>query len=146
MDERVLVPIDGSPLSFRALRRALELFSDATVVVYHVSSPFEPGPRSGGESVHEPLIGSEKWYAMEREAAEALLAEAESIAGDAGRDIETDWEVGDPQRLIPEFAREEDVDHIVLGVHGREEPDRSLVGRVAETVVFRSPVSVTVVR
>lgn len=146
MVETVLVPIDGSPLSFRALHRALELFSDASVVVYYVSSPFDPGQPSRGESSYEPLIGSDKWYAMERDAAEELLAEAESIAEDSGRNVETAWEIGDPQRLIPEYALEEGVDHIVMGVHGREEPDRSLVGRVAETVVFRSPVSVTVIR
>jgi nucleotide-binding universal stress UspA family protein len=32
-----------------------------------------------------------------------------------------------------------------MGVHGRE-ANRSIVGRVAETVVFRAPVSVTVIR
>lgn len=146
MDKTVLVPIDGSPLSIRALRQALDLFPDASIVVYHVSSVFEPSRPSNGISIHEPMIGSDEWHAMEREAAEELLAEAESIAGDAGRDIATTWEIGDPQRMIPEFAVEENVDHIVMGIHGREESDRSLVGRVAETVVFRSPVSVTLVR
>lgn len=146
MSKTVLVPIDGSPLSFRALRQAMDLFTDASILVYHVSSVFEPSHRSSGLSIHEPIIGSDEWHAIEREAAEELLTEAESIAEDAGRDIETAWEIGDPQRLIPEFANEEGVDHVVIGAHGREEPTRSLVGRVAETVVFRSPVSVTVIR
>ncbi|MGM0716648.1 MAG: universal stress protein [Halobacteriota archaeon] len=43
MSTRVLVPIDGSPLSRRALRHALEEFPHASVTVYHVIDLFEPG-------------------------------------------------------------------------------------------------------
>jgi nucleotide-binding universal stress UspA family protein len=146
MTGTVLVPIDGSPLSYRALRHALETFDGAELVVLHVSNVFEPDHRSDLESVHEPPIGSEEWYATEREATEALLAEAEEVAADYDRTITTDSEIGDPQRIIPDYAREESIDHVVLGVHGRDEERRSLVGRVAEAVVFRSPVPVTVVR
>ena len=42
MTETVLVPVDGSPLSDRALRHALRRFSDAEVRVYHVIDLFEP--------------------------------------------------------------------------------------------------------
>lgn len=146
MAETVLVPIDGSPLSYRALRHALERFPDGEIVALYVSDVFEPGPTSEGTSLHEPLIGSEKWYAMEQEATDEVLSEAEAIAAERDRPIATDSEIGDPQRIIPEYADEAAVDHVVLGVHGREDEDRSLVGRVAETVVFRAPVSVTIIR
>lgn len=75
-----------------------------------------------------------------------LFSEAEEIAAEYDRELITEAEIGDLQRIIPDYAEEEDVDHVVIGVHGREEEERSLFGRVAETVVFRSPVSVTVVR
>lgn len=146
MTETILVPIDGSPLSYRALRHALETFDDAEVVVLHVSNVFEPDHGTDADSLYEPPIGSDEWHAMEKKAAEALLSEAEGIAADYDREITTDSEIGDPQRIIPDYAREEGIDHVVLGVHGRDEEERSLVGRVAETVVFRSPVSVTIVR
>lgn len=146
MTETVLVPIDGSPLSHRALRHALEKFQEERIVVLHVSDVFDPGFGRGDDSLHEPMIGSEKWYAMEQEAAEQLLSEAEEIAAEYDREIEADSEIGDPQRVIPDYANEEDVDHVVIGVHGREDEDRSMVGRVAETVIYRSPVSVTVVK
>ncbi|WP_425604917.1 universal stress protein [Halobellus marinus] len=75
-----------------------------------------------------------------------MLSAAEETAAEYDRGIDTDSAFGDPQRLIPDYARENAVDHIVMGVHGRAEEDRSLVGRVAETVFFRFPVSVTTIR
>ena len=146
MGDTILVPVDGSPLSHRALRYALETFPDAEIVAFHVSDLFDPRPGTGTESDYEPLVGSEEWYAMEQEAADELLGEAEAIAEEYDREIATESDIGDPQRLIPDYAEESDVDHVVIGVHGREEQERTLFGRVAETVVFRSPVSVTVIR
>ena len=146
MGESVLVPIDGSPLSHRALRHAIEKFPDAEIIAYHVVNIYEPGYDIDDTSVHELLRGSGEWDEIEREAAEHLLSEATEIAGEQDREIDTDSDIGDPQHLIPEYAREKDVDHIVMGVHGRPEEDRSLVGRVAEIVFFRSPVSVTIIR
>ncbi len=146
MGETVLVPVDGSPLSHRALRHALDKFPDAEIVALHISDLFEPWHGVGEQSRHEPRIGSDEWYTMENEHAEQLLSETEEIAAEFDRELTTESEIGDPRRIIPEYAREEDINHIVVGVHGREDESRSLFGQVAETVVFRSPVSVTVVR
>lgn len=146
MGETILVPIDGSPLSHRALRYALETFPEADLIAFHVSDLFDPGYRTGTESDYEPVVGSEKWHEMEQDAADELLGEAEAIAAEYDREIRTESDIGDPQRLIPDYAEETNVDHIVIGVHGREDEERTLFGRVAETVVFRSPVSVTVIR
>ena len=146
MAENVLVPTDGSPLSDRALRHALEKFRDAEIIVLHVIDVFEPSNGGGFESLYEPMIGSDEWEAMEREATTELLAEAEETAAEYDREIATDSEIGDPQRIIPDYAEEESIDHVVMGVHGRDDPGRALVGRVAETVVSRSPASVTVIR
>lgn len=146
MSETVLVPVDGSPLSFRALRETLERFESADVVVLHVRDVFEPSSSREVDTADEPRMGSDAWHEMEEQAAVELLEEAESVAAEYDRQVETVSQVGDPQRLIPEYARDHEVDHVVIGVHGREEPERTLFGRVAESVVFRSPVSVTVVR
>lgn len=146
MADAVLVPFDESPLSLRALRHAFDRFPNADVIVYYVIDVFDPSRMAGADSTSDPLVGSTEWHAMEREAAEQLLAEAEAVAEEYDREVETETEVGDPSRLIPDFARDRSVDHVVIGAHGREEEDRQLVGRVAETVVFRSPVPVTVIR
>lgn len=144
MTDTVLVPIDGSPLSYQALRHALERYDDASITVLHVSDLFDPRQSSGG--TYEPIAGSEEWYAMEEEAATELLEEAETIAAEFDSDIETTSEIGDPERIIPDFAREQDIDHVIIGVHGREDEERTLFGRVAESVVYRAPSSVTIIR
>lgn len=146
MSDTVLVPFDGSPLANRALRHTFDRFPDADVIVYYVIDVFDASGFADADSTYEPLIGSNEWHATAREAAEQLLAEAEAVADEYDREIQTETEVGDPTRLIPEFARDRSVDHVVIGVHGRDEEGRPLVGQVAETVVFRSPVPVTVIR
>ena len=58
----------------------------------------------------------------------------------------TETVVGRPARTIVDYAEQEDVDAVVIGSHGGEAVGRVLLGSVAETVVRRSPVPVTVVR
>jgi nucleotide-binding universal stress UspA family protein len=53
---------------------------------------------------------------------------------------------GDPANEIVAYAEETDVDHIVVGSHGRSGLSRVLLGSTAEKVVRRSPVPVTVVK
>ena len=44
------------------------------------------------------------------------------------------------------YAEENDIDHIVVGSHGRGGVSRMLLGSVAETVARRSSVPVTIIR
>ncbi|MCU4750657.1 universal stress protein [Halobacteria archaeon AArc-curdl1] len=146
MTSRVLVPVDGSTLSLRALRHALREFPDADVTAYHVVDLFDPAPPAAAESSYEPMLGTEEWYQYVGELRDQLFADVAEVAADYGQSVETDSDVGDPARLVVEYATEETVDHVVIGAHGRTEPQRPLFGTVAETVVRRSPVPVTVVR
>ena len=81
-----------------------------------------------------------------REAAEEMFDEVRERVEEAGADIETELRVGRPARAIEECAEGASVDHVVIGSHGRDSITRILLGSVAETVVRRSPVPVTVVR
>jgi nucleotide-binding universal stress UspA family protein len=60
--------------------------------------------------------------------------------------VRTVHEVGHPARTIVEYAADETVGHVVIGSHGRVGVSRLLLGSVAEKVVRRSSVPVTVVR
>lgn len=145
MSRTVLVPVDGSEPATRALRHALREFPDATITAYHVVDLFEP-VHADLESVHEPMIGSDAWYAAASDATDHLFDEVEGIADDYDRSVATESDIGDPKRLIVEYAADEGVDHVVIGAHGRSGEDRALFGTVAETVVRRVSVPVTVVR
>lgn len=148
MTKNVLVPLDGSPLSYRALRHALAEFPDASITVLHVVDVFEPGYGAypDFETTYEPLMGTEEWYERAQEISEGIFEEAQDFAGEFDREVSTTSEIGDPKRVIVEYANEEDIDHIVIGAHGRTEEDRSVFGSTAEIVARRATVPVTLIR
>lgn len=146
MTNHVLVPVDGSPLAFDALRHALREFPDASITVLHVVDLFAPGYGTADDTTYEPMLGSEEWYARAEDHSEALLDEASQLAADYDREVTTVSEIGEPGRIVVDYATEEPVDHVVLGTHGRPDAERSLFGSVADTVVRRAPVPVTLVR
>lgn len=148
MTKNVLVPVDGSPLSLEALRFAVERFPEAEITVLHVVDLFEPeyGVDPDYEAAYEPLMGSEEWYDRAEEIAEQVFTEARSIAADHDRSVETATDIGDPQRIIVDYAAEEAVDHIVIGAHGRPNETRTVYGSVAEVLARRATVPVTILR
>lgn len=146
--EDILVPMDGSPLSKEALRVALDEYPAANLSVIHVINPTEPGysyPIEFDPDV-EPRHGSEEWYERSEELAEQLFSEVSEMAAEYDRDVETETIVGDPGREIVSYVIESNIDQIIIGSHGRGDEARPLLGSITETVVFRSPVRVLLVR
>ncbi len=136
----ILVPIDGSPQSTTALEYAVEEFEPGEIVLLHVIDPIE-----AGYSATASVPGySEEWYKHQKQEATSLFEEARDLVD--GAELETATEVGRPSRTIVEYAAENEIDHIVMGSHGRSGVTRILLGSVAEAVVRRSPVPVTIVR
>jgi len=143
MSKRILVPVDGSDQAQAASEFVVENFPDATVVFLHVINPAEAG-YSTQSSV--PSF-SEEWYEQKQANAEELFDELAAVAEEAGiGDVERSLEVGRPTKTIVEYAEENDIDQIVMGSHGRSGMSRILLGSVAETVVRRATVPVTVIR
>lgn len=132
---RVLVAVDGSDIAETAFDRTLELFPNAHVTALYVMSPVD------GATVWSPETVD--WLARAEEHADELLR---GIRRRADRPIETEATVGQPARSIIEYAEEGDFDHIVVGSHGRDGVKRMVIGSVAETVVRRAPIPVTVIR
>ena len=144
MAKRILVPVDGSEQAHEACDFVVREFPGAEMVLLHVVNPAE-----GGYSAQASIPSfSEEWYDRQCEQAESLFEDIEADVAEADADlgVSTAIEVGKPVAVIVEHADEEDVDQIVMGSHGREGVTRVLLGSVAETVVRRSPVPVTVVR
>ncbi len=142
MPTRVLVPVDGSEHAVRASEFVLERFPDATMILLHVINPAEAGFTA---QATVPTF-SEEWYESEKERAQEIFADVEAEAGDSPVEFDRVVEVGKPTRVIVEYASENDIDHIVMGSHGRSGVSRILLGSVAETVIRRSSVPVTIIR
>lgn len=133
--ERVLVGMDDSEPSRKALEFALEQYPAATIRVVTV-------PETDSYT-----FGLDSSMADEaREDADEVLERAGTIADDYGRTIETERRFGNPAKTIVAIADDLDVDLIVVGSQGKSGIQRVLLGSVAETVVRRAPCPVTVVR
>lgn len=141
MPQRILVAFDESPQAHAALEHVLSTYPEAAITVLHVSDPREwvYGDAMGG-------YYSEEAFERAQESAEELLSGAEEFAREHDVEVDTTTEMGQPSRTIVEYAEEHDIDHIVLGSHGRRGLSRFLLGSVAETVARRSPTSVTIIR
>jgi len=137
----ILLPVDGSDQAHEACEFVAEQFPDDDVTLLHVINPVE-----AGYSVQASIpTYSEEWYERQKERSEEILDEMAGIVGEQ-RTVERVTEVGKPTNTIVRYAEEHDVDQIVMGSHGRSGVTRILLGSVAETVIRRSPVPVTVVR
>ena len=137
--KRVLVPVDDSDHAQRAADLAAELFPDGTLMLFHVVNPAETGFAVEATIPTFP----EGWYEDAVEHAERIF---ETIEATVDTDTETNVEVGQPTSTIVKYAEESEVDHIVMGSHGRKGVSRVLLGSVAESVMRRAPVPVTIVR
>lgn len=138
---RVLVPFDGSDLAEKAVAHAIEQYEDAEVVLLHVLDFVEAGYEAVPET--DPAEHWTDWEESARDRAEALF---EAVEAAFGREFTTEVVHGKPANAIVAYVDEGDVDAVVIGSHGRRGVSRILIGSVAETVVRRSPVPVTVVR
>ena len=142
MTQQILVPMDESPVAEKALKYAIDTHPDAEITVLYVIH-LEPLPGKGSViTFDEPMLEGAYGHA------EQLFERAGEIASEAGYngDLDTDTVEGKPSREIIEYAEEHGFDAIVMGSHGRDGTARILLGSVAETVVRRAPVPVTVVR
>ena len=149
MTEHILVAIDGSPRSEHALEYALGM-SDVELTVITVINPFDTDPNTIGLQSPTGIPGlpgySEGWYDGARAEVEDLHAAAGERAAEEGVALSGEIEVGDPARRIVRYVENNDIDHVVVGSHDRSDLTRVLLGSVAERVVKRLPVPVTVIR
>ena len=139
MAKHLLVPFDGSDQARDALAYALREHPDATITALHVVNPAEWGYGST-----ESGLGK-RWYEAAREESERARVEATELADEHGTTVRTATEDGVPGETIAAYVEAHDVDHVVIGSHGRSGPKRLLLGSVAETVARDVPVPVTII-
>ena len=135
----VLVPINSQDSARKTVTYAVREYPDASITVLHVTSR-NRAYGMGGMYIHDPVMESEQEYAKE------LFRIATKIADSHDGSIKTMTAVGCPVREIVGFAETSDTDHIVIGNCEQTGWLRFLFENVMKGVVYRSPVSVTVVK
>jgi nucleotide-binding universal stress UspA family protein len=142
MYKRILVPVDGSETSTKALVAALQLARESGGRVRLVHTLDELAYLSGFE-VSGDLIR------LAREYAGKLLQDALEVAKSAGVPADTKLVEGAGARLgevVASEAQAWEADLVVVGTHGRRGVSRVLLGSGAEQVLRLAPVPVLAVR
>ncbi|MHC3438376.1 universal stress protein [Natrialbaceae archaeon A-gly3] len=145
-----LVATDGSQDSERALEHAISLAkaADADLTVVHVVTP---RIESGGMDPIESFSDAERRLIVENveqaeERGERVLEEAAETVEEAGLEVETELLYGEAVESIVEYADPEVCDEVVVGHRGLSDRAESFLGSVANELVRRAAVPVTVVR
>lgn len=128
---QILVPIDGSDCSFRALEFAADMAPryDASLHVVHVTD-------SRNDATEELL----------ERARDVLDTHGVDDDPDVHTDVSLDFR---PSNRIGQdvlaLVEEEGYDHVVMGHHGSGAVERAILGSVTETVMDAKRVPVTVI-
>jgi nucleotide-binding universal stress UspA family protein len=140
--KKILVPIDFSQCSLKALRYAVAFarqFKASITLLYVVQQYYLPGDFTGGLD----------YASLEKEIEENSARELETIATrEIGR--KAPWKVllrmGRPVDQITRIADELNVDLIILATHGHTGLKHVVLGSTAENVVRHAPCPVLTVR
>ncbi|MCJ7819273.1 MAG: universal stress protein [Syntrophales bacterium] len=135
---KILVPVDGSAYSLKAVETACDLAkaqAPSTVVLTAVAVQIP--------ELEEGVYIAEKMKAQ----AEIALAKAKEVAQAKGITAEVVLGIGaSPADEIVQVAKDQQADLIVIGSRGLAGKTRSFLGSTASQVVTYSPCSVLVVK
>ena len=145
MYQRILVPINGSPTSERALQEAIKLAQGkAQLRLVYVLEEILPLAAEGFDYSNSAALQE-----TARKAAEDTLAQAADKVRKSGATVETALIVELGQGVIDAINNEAlnwSADLIVIGTHGRTGLTRLLLGSIAEGVVREAAMPVLLIR
>lgn len=155
MIKSILVPIDGSEHSRKALQFAADVAErfNASIVLVHVVSAAAllpaPAPQVGvsvtPEGVPPPIFSTKLAEDMVKLGSELLARETRELEK-RGLTANKVLERGDPVEKILQIAKNERCDLIVIGARGLGKVRALLLGSVSDGVVHRAPCPVLVVK
>lgn len=142
MYKRILIPVDGSATSKKALTAALQLAREGGGRLRLLHSVDELAYLSGFEYSGDVIR-------VARDNAAKVLDDASAMVKAAGVEVDQILVDQPGQRLgetVSEAARSWDADLIVVGTHGRRGFSRMFMGSGAEQVIRVATVPVLVIR
>jgi nucleotide-binding universal stress UspA family protein len=142
MTTKILVPVDGSEHSKRAIEHVIQNQRDDGELDIHLLTV----PIAVDSGHARMFVSHEELDAYYREEGLTALKEARAQLDQAGIDYTYHIAPGHVADTIARFAEEREIDKIVMGTHGRGELTHLLMGSVATDVFRRSKVPVTLVK
>ncbi len=147
MYKNLLVPLDGSPFSERALplASAIARSSGAVLSLVHVHVP--SFSVYGGLDIGNVPVVDETWEAELREHETAYLeARVQEMGAQPGLQVTSALLDGPVAETIVEYAAQTGVDLVVMTTHGRGGMARFWLGSVADDLVRHSHVPILLIR
>ena len=139
---KILVPVDGSPLSLDAVRHALNLIRQglhADLVLANVQAP---------ASLYEIVVAHDPDVIKNVSAGAGahLLEPARDLCRKAGVAFDSEVVSGDPVNALCALAEEHGCGLIVIGAQGKGALASALLGSVSHALAHASPVPVMIVK
>ena len=146
MFNKILVPIDGSPGGEQAIAYAAAIADKFNSKVYVLFAIKPVDVLVGYDQEIESEIQTRYTVDYMYKVGEKIVQEVQDKFHEQGiKDVDGDIRDGYPAEVILDYAREKEVDLIVMGTHGRRGL-RALLGSVAREVIHKAPVPVMTVK
>ncbi|NLY09653.1 MAG: universal stress protein [Tissierellia bacterium] len=139
--KKILVPIDGSEVSLRAVEFAKSMFQlqDKTITIFSVI------PNSVNYYITNAELLDQISEASSSKTEELLQNIVKGFEGLPGR-VNYHYTMGDPAAEIIRFAEDNDYDIIVMGSRGLGSISKTILGSVSTKVLHRSKHTVVIVK
>lgn len=141
--QKILLPVDGSPTSLRAVRLVIANFAATPQVHIHLVNVQEPAP---AEIVLDAGLTAEAWQAEYQKAGREALAESCMALQEANVPFSASVEVGNAADQIVARARKLGCTQIVMGTRGLSALASLVLGSVATRVVHAADCPVMLVK
>jgi nucleotide-binding universal stress UspA family protein len=139
---KILVPVDGSPASLRAVDFAIAMANQnpgTSLVLLNVQN-------IGATELSGAVMGSYDWQEKASQASAKALKEAIGKLEAAGAVFKTLVRSGQAAEAIAQVACEEDIQHIVMGTRGLGRIQGLLLGSVAMKVIHLAQIPITLIK
>ena len=147
MYDRILIPTDGSDVAEAAIEQALDIAGkyDAELHALYVVDTDAVAYSLGTEQVDRLRQGKFDEMTELKTEAESATGYVGDLAEEYGIDVVEHHAGGQPHRVIDNYAKNNDIDLIVMGSHGRSGVRRALLGSVTERTLRSTHTPVLVV-
>jgi nucleotide-binding universal stress UspA family protein len=135
--KRILVAVDGSSQSFKAVRIGAELAKSTRAVMTLLAV---------SEVADMPELMMEDRIKSKGAVMDSILEEAAEIAISEGADVQTALRHGHPANQILKYAKENDIDMIVIGSRGLGDTKGMIMGSVSRAITKGAEMPVLIVR
>lgn len=137
----ILVAVDGSQASDRAVQHALDMIAAGCAAELHL---LNVQPSVGGAV--STFVSREQIESYHRDEGEKALASALALAAKASVAARKHVSVGRQGEIVADFARKLGAGLVVMGTRGHTGLSGVLLGSVAQDVIAHSKVPVTLVK